>query len=307
MKQVLKVLFVWESDEEHSWNPVLAAHLRAGGAEVTEVHDLDALRRLDPGSFDICLPRFRATAANMIALDEALARAGMPMLNSRSCRVACENKGIAHLAFEEACLPQPRSIVVSREGVGDRRAAWSGETVVKPLYGSRGAGVEIHDSPEQAMRRAVARREDLVVQELIWPARCWRVIVGRNAGVVDPYWRRPPAPDQRVLSISTGSTIARDPVPPAVEAVATAMNAAVDGDLLAVDVLEHRGEAFALEINHNFDAHGGDRPAFAAFRCEIEAKLSAGPAAAGPSAVDRVEAGGLAAGEQQVSGERHLV
>lgn len=269
-----KVLLAWERNEADSWNPVLAELLRERGDEVAEVHDLDGLRGLDVGSFDICLPRFRVGAANMTALDEALVRIGIPMLNSRECRIACENKAVAHVAFDQAGIPQPRSIVISREGIGDRRPDWEGETVIKPLTGNRSAGVEILDSPIEAVRRAVERREDLIVQELIWPARCWRVIVGRNRGTVDPYWRRPPNPGERVLSISTGSQIVRDPAPGVVEAVAAEMNAAVDGDLLAVDVLERDGEAFALEINHNFDAHGGDEPAVAAFRREIGEKLA---------------------------------
>ena len=278
MHSGMKILLAWERNEIDSWNPVLAELLRERGdevAEVAEVHDLEGLRAIDVGSYDICLPRFRVGAANMTALDEALVRAGIPMLNSRSCRIACENKAIAHVAFEQAEIPQPGSIVISREGVADRTPDWAGETVVKPLTGNRSAGVEILPSATEAVSRAVERREDLIVQQLIWPARCWRVIVGRNLGTVDPYWRRPPDPAERILSISTGSRIVRDPAPPAVEAVAAEMNSAVDGDLLAVDVLERDGEAFALEINHNFDAHGGDEPALAAFRREIGEKLAA--------------------------------
>jgi hypothetical protein len=48
---------------------------------------------------------------------------------------------------------------------------------------------------------------------------------------------------------------------------------AVDGDLLAVDILETDGEIYALNHNHNFDAHGGDAPAVDAFSAGIEHKL----------------------------------
>jgi len=48
-----------------------------------------------------------------------------------------------------------------------------------------------------------------------------------------------------------------------------AMLEAVGGDLLAVDILETEDEVYALEINHNFDAHGGDAPAADAFLREI--------------------------------------
>jgi glutathione synthase/RimK-type ligase-like ATP-grasp enzyme len=269
------VLLLCERDEVNSWNPVLTRGLADRGDEVATVHDLPALRRHELTRFDICLPRFRVRCASMSCLDEAVVRAGVPMLNSRECRRACENKAIAHLAFAEHGIAQPASLVVSCEGVRDREPSWSGETLIKPLYGNRGAGIEILPSLEQALERAVRRREDFLVQEMIWPARCWRIIVGRRSGVVDPYWRRPPGPEDRVLSISTGSKIVRDDPSPAVETAALAMLAAVDGDLLAVDVLERDGDAYALEVNHNFDAHGGDEPAIAAFHREIEARLGA--------------------------------
>jgi glutathione synthase/RimK-type ligase-like ATP-grasp enzyme len=103
-----------------------------------------------------------------------------------------------------------------------------------------------------------------------WPARCWRVVVGRTAGVVDPYWRRPLSESDRVVSISTGSRIDRRGYSERLGEVAVAMLEAVEGDLLAVDILEAEGAVYALEINHNFDAHGGDAPAADAFVREIE-------------------------------------
>jgi len=266
----VEILFVWEAAEENSWNPDLAAELRDLGANVTEVHDLDSVKALDLERFDVCLPRFRVGAANMACIDDLVNRAGMPMVNSRWTRIVCENKALAHLAFEERGIKQPQAFVVSDEGERDRDAEWDGDTLIKPLNGCRGAGIEIFSSLTEATARAVERREDLLVQQMIWPARSWRVVVGRNSGAVDPYWRRPPSDDDRILSISTGSTIARERSP-RVERIAVEMLEAVDGDLLAVDVLETDEDAYALEINHNFDAHGGTEPAVEAFVREIEA------------------------------------
>jgi glutathione synthase/RimK-type ligase-like ATP-grasp enzyme len=266
-----RVLLCWEAAETNSWNPVLAGRLRAGGLEVTEVHDLDQLRALDLATFDVCLPRFRACAAHMGCLDEVLVESGLPMVNSRSTRRRCEDKGLAHFAFERLEIPQPPSFVLSAEGIADRAAQWSGETLLKPLSGSRGDGIEILPSLEAALERGIEREEDLLVQLMIWPARSWRVIVGRSCGIVDPYWRRPARSDDRVLSISTGAHIVRDPLSQSASRIAERMLEAVDGDLLAVDLLEADGRTYALEINHNFDAHGGSRPAVDAFRSEISA------------------------------------
>jgi glutathione synthase/RimK-type ligase-like ATP-grasp enzyme len=83
-------------------------------------------------------------------------------------------------------IPQPPSFVCSADGVRDRQVDWQGETLLKPLYGNRSSGIEICDSLSEALERAAGRREDLLLQQLIWPARCWRIVVGRRAGVNDP-------------------------------------------------------------------------------------------------------------------------
>jgi len=266
----MKVLLCWSPTEDHSWNPDLASGLRGYGDEVREIHDLAQLDALRLEEFDVCLPRFRMGSAEMTCLDERLVRSGIPMVNSRRCRRSCENKAIAHLAFGDAGLRQPSSFVVSEEGLVDREvASWEGETVVKPLYGNRGAGMTIVPGIDEALAAARARRQDMLVQEMIWPARCWRVIVGRTSGIVDAYWRRPARPDDRILSISTGAKIVRDPLSASIREMSIAMTGAVDGHILAADVLEAEdGAAYALEINHNFDAHGGTPQAVAAFRRE---------------------------------------
>jgi glutathione synthase/RimK-type ligase-like ATP-grasp enzyme len=270
MADPLNVLLCWESIETNSWTPVLADLLRHEGMTVAEVHDLDAVRSLDLSDFDVCLPRFRVGAAHMTCLDELLVESGMAMLNSRDSRRRCENKALAHLAFEARGIPQPASFVLSADGVCDRQGEWEGETLLKPLYGNRGSGIEICDSLSVALDRAAGRHEDLLLQQMIWPARCWRIVVGRTVGVIDPYWRRPPSENQRVLSISTGSRIDRSGYSERLGGVALAMLEAVDGDLLAADILETADAVYALEINHNFDAHGGDGRAAEAFVQEIQ-------------------------------------
>ena len=272
MTNPLNVLLCWEPIEANSWNPVLADLLREAGLRVTEAHDLDALTSLDLSDFDVCLPRFRVGAAHMTCLDEVLVVSGVPMLNSRDSRRRCENKALAHLAFEAHGITQPPSFVRSADGVVDRHVEWQGETLLKPLYGNRGGGIELCDSLSEALARAAGREEDLLLQQMIWPARCWRIAVGRKVGIIDPYWRRPPDKSHRVLSISTGSRIDRTGYSDRLGDVALAMNQAVDGDLLAVDILETEDAVYALEINHNFDAHGGDGSAADAFVQEIHRK-----------------------------------
>jgi glutathione synthase/RimK-type ligase-like ATP-grasp enzyme len=292
MRSGTRVLLAWEADEVNSWNPVLARLLRANDYEVVEVNRLDELRALNLRAFDVCLPRFRVSCASMARIDELLCASGIPMLNSRDARSACENKAVAHARFAMAGLPQPGTIVIDADGNLDEAPGWSGETVIKPLHGARSAGIEILDSPGEALVRARDRAEAFVVQEMIWPARSWRVIAGRASGAVDPYWRKP-ACEERIHAISTGARIARDPEPAAVSELAVAMCDAVGGDLLAADILERDGEAWALEINHNFDAHGGDDAALRAFQLEID-QLSIGSSPRGtPSSTRRLAASGI--------------
>ena len=268
-------LLCWEADETDSWNPVLARELRRRGHGVTEVHGLDDLKTIDPSDYDLTLPRFRIRAAHMASVDDELVHWKVPMLNSRATRRICEHKGLAHQAFARLGIDQPPWLVVGAEGVADRSETWEGESIIKPLCGSRGAGIEILPTLEAAMTRGLERGEDLLVQRMIWPARSWRVIVGRASGIVDPYWRRPAA--------GRGSRAIRDPVEMLStrsalvggRAVAEAMLAAVEGDLLAVDLLETADRFYALEINHNFDAHGATVPAVDAFECEITRLSSA--------------------------------
>ena len=159
----LNVLLCWESIETNSWNPVLADLLRDAGLAVTEAHDLDALRSLDLSDFDVCLPRFRVGAAHMTCLDEALVASGIPMLNSRDCAAAMREQGARAPRVRGARDQRSRrSFVWSADGVRDRRVEWQGETLLKPLYGNRGSGIEICDSLPEALERAAGRREDLL-------------------------------------------------------------------------------------------------------------------------------------------------
>ena len=76
------------------------------------------------------------------------------MLNSRETRRRCENKMLAHDAFEEHGIAQPLSFAMSAEGLPDRLREWEGETLVKPLYGNRSSGIEICRSFSKAIERA---------------------------------------------------------------------------------------------------------------------------------------------------------
>ena len=190
--EATRVLLCCEAAEENSWNPVLARHLRAGGFEVTVVHDLDQLRALDLTDFDVCLPRFRACAAQMACLDELLVESGLPMVELTLHEATMRGQG-----------PRPPRLRAPRASPSRRRlsSAPKGSPIARPggpekrcSNPCRAAAATGSRSCRASKRRSSAARsaeENLLVQRMIWPARSWRVIVGRSCGVVDPYWRRP--------------------------------------------------------------------------------------------------------------------
>ena len=240
------------------------------GTRVTEVHDL--------GSSSVSTCRLRRLPAALPRRRRAYELFGR--VTRRLGHPDAELAGVEEAVREQDSRPSRvrgawhQSAAVLRDqrgGLRDRAAQWEGETLVKPLYGNRSSGIEICDSLARRSSEPSAAR-GLLVQQMIWPARCWRIVVGRESGVVDPYWREPPRPGDRMLSISTGSRIMRERL---LGAARRGRDAHARGGRRRHPRRGHprdRGGIYALEINHNFDAHGGDTPAAEAFCVEIEHK-----------------------------------
>ena len=150
----MNVLLCWESIETNSWNPVLAASCAARGWRHRGARPGRG-RGARPLGFR-CVPAAVPRRGGAYDLPgRGARRSGIPMLNSRDSRRRCENKALAHLAFEAHGITQPPSFVWSADGVRDRQVEWQGETLLKPLYGNRSSGIEICDS---LPRRSSGRR-----------------------------------------------------------------------------------------------------------------------------------------------------
>ena len=204
---------------------------------------LDALPTLDgvePGLFDLFL----------------LERAGVTVLNQADALLACHDKWRTARVLQRASLPHPRTELVMSGGPVSLRPP----VVVKPRFGSWGADVERCESDRElddCLARATAKpwfkRHGALVQEFVPSAGVdVRVVVARNevVGAIERVAR----PGEWRTNVSLGA--ARRPVQPSddASALAIAAAAAVEGDLVGVDVLPlAAGGCTIIELNGAVD------------------------------------------------------
>jgi len=181
-------------------------------------------------------------------------RRGTPVLNRSETLLAAHDKLTTALRLREAELPHPRTALIA--GADEpSRLRWP--FVVKPRFGSWGRDVVLCERRED-LRRCLAefdrrpwfRRHGALVQELVPPlGHDLRLIVagGRVVGGV----RRRCAPGEWRTNVALGAR--REPlaeIPPAAGALAQAAAAALDADLVGVDLLPQAdGSYVVLEVN----------------------------------------------------------
>lgn len=187
-----------------------------------------------------------------------LVRHGTPVINSpRSLEVAID-KYLSLARMAEAGIPVPRTIV-AQDAAGIEHAwnALGGDAVVKPIFGSRGRGIERLTSREQLAPYLEAARRPApgaafptavcYLQEFVrhpgWDVRV--LLVGDRAFAM----RRVSSEDWR-LNVSRGARA--EPFLPPADWVDLARRAAaaVGAELAGVDLLPMPdGRAFVVEVN----------------------------------------------------------
>ena len=194
--------------------------------------------------------------------------AGVRILNRPRALVAAHDKLATSRALAEAGVPHPRTAhVVSPSD----RLPFEPPVVVKPRFGSWGKGVSLcQDSP--AFRRqlvAIAERpwfrsHGALVQELVPPLGHDIRLVVAGGSVVGAI-RRVAAPGEWRTNVALGAT--REPVEPTPELCDLALraSAAIDADLVGVDVLPTPDNGFvvielngAVEFTPEYAFEGGD-------------------------------------------------
>jgi [lysine-biosynthesis-protein LysW]--L-2-aminoadipate ligase len=245
-------------------NHLLAGAFRDAGVPVRRMGgaQLRAARLL--GNLDGAVPLGRADVCRRLdGVGDAfwelrrLERQGLQVLNSTRALLRCHDKLQTALQLRRAGLPHPRTALL---GDPDASPSFGGPYVVKPRFGSWGRDVERCRDPEELRaclrrfaRRRWFRRQGALVQELVPNlAVDLRLVVA--AGQVVGAIERVAAAGEWRTNIALGGT--RRPVepPPAACVLARAAAAAVEADLVGVDVLPLTdGRYTIIEVNGAVD------------------------------------------------------
>jgi RimK family alpha-L-glutamate ligase len=186
-----------------------------------------------------------------------LEKRGIHVLNRAVTLLACHDKLQTALRLARHGIPQPATAHV---GTGVPAGIPPLPVVVKPRFGSWGHDVFVCETPgelEECLERLRSRawfvRQGALVQELVEPPGVdLRIVVAREeaVGAIE----RVAAAGEWRTNIALGGR--RRAVTPSTDAVrlAVAAAAAVDGDLVGVDLLPVRGGGYVvLEVNGAVD------------------------------------------------------
>ncbi len=217
----------------------------------------DALATLDPGDVALgrldVLPTLDGVDEGLWALAELETR-GVRVLNGDRALLACHDKLVTARELQRAGLPHPETRLLGP--AAHELAGISGPTVVKPRFGSWGAGVTRCDDPVdlQAHLEVVAQEEwfranGALVQDLVPPLGYdLRIVVaaGRVVGAV----KRISAEGEWRTNVALGARRAPAEAPLEARELAVLAARAVDAQLVGVDLLpDGRGGWTILELN----------------------------------------------------------
>lgn len=204
-------------------------------------------------------------------------RLGVPVLNPAPSLVACHDKLQTALRLAADGIAHPQT---SHVGWGGRRQRLDAPVVVKPRFGSWGKDVfmcESDDELEWRLRRLRQKRwfrnQGALVQAYI-PSLGFDLRVVVAAGEVVGAVQRVPPPGEWRTNIALGGS--RLPVTPPAQAcvLAIAAAAAVNGDLVGIDLLPLADGGYTvLEVNGAVDFTPeysiGDRDVFEAIATRL--------------------------------------
>ena len=178
------------------------------------------------------------------------------VVNDADTLVATHDKLATALLLHAASIPQPRAAHLTGE---DGSPGFEPPYVVKPRFGSWGRDVHLCDSRAelracllQLLRRPWFRRHGALVQELI-PPRGFDLRLVVSAGTVVGAVERVAAPGEWRTNVALGGTRRRVSPPLDARSVAVAAAAAVNGDLVGVDLLPAGDGWRVIEINGAVD------------------------------------------------------
>jgi RimK family alpha-L-glutamate ligase len=181
---------------------------------------------------------------------------GSRVINGAETLMATHDKLATALLLHAASIPQPRAAHLTGD---DGSPGFRPPYVVKPRFGSWGRDVHLCESRAELracllhlLRRPWFRRHGALVQELV-PPRGFDLRLIVSAGAVVGAVERVAAPGEWRTNVALGGTRRRASPPLDARRLAVAAAAAVDGDLVGVDLLPC-GEGWSVvEINGAVD------------------------------------------------------
>ena len=240
-------------------NLALAAAANSIGVAGEVLSPRDALRLLGPG--DVALGRLDVRDG----LDgiesgspelERLSFAGVSVLNTASALVAAHDKLLTSRVLRLNGLPHPHSWLVAD---GMPSAVPELPLVLKPRFGSWGRDVvlcstldEFDEQLERLRYRDWFREHGALAQELV-PPLGWDLRIVVAGGRVIGAARRFAAPGEWRTNVSLGARVEPVVPPPLARTLALSAAAAIDGDLVGVDLLPTSTGYFISEINGAVD------------------------------------------------------
>jgi RimK family alpha-L-glutamate ligase len=247
----------------HRPTPTNLALVRAGWPRATSslLRPAQALALLGPG--DVALGRLdvRPTLDGVergLRLFGRLVDRGVHVLNLPSALLAAHDKLLTARALKLAQVPHPATAYAAPGQPLD--AELDLPLVVKPRFGSWGAGIELCRD-EAELRAALDRlgrepwfeRQGALVQELVGPAGYDLRLIVAGDEVVGAI-RRVAAPGEWRTNVALGATRRRFAPDAHAKHLALAAAAAVGGDFVGVDLLPTAGMDYVvLEVNGAVD------------------------------------------------------
>lgn len=189
----------------------------------------------------------------------------VPVVNSSSCARVCQNKDLTHRLWKRHNLPQ-LPWAMEKEDV-----TWTGQTIAKPLYLGIRKGMEIFDSPEEALGFAKGSDEHYLLQPFIRGHYIWRLVMSKKQGLIRSY--RALSTDETPLL--SGRVYGQEIDPgPSIMSAATKGFTALEASIIGVDVLQKEEDFYMLEANQCFGFDPEDEKILEAFCQEVRSALS---------------------------------
>jgi RimK family alpha-L-glutamate ligase len=247
-------MIYFASDHDTPATDALVKALADAGAVAARVDPAMAAEIARPGDLVVgrvdVLPDVSGIAPGLSDLARAAA-SGATVLNPSSALVAAHDKLLTAERFMERGVPHPETLHVDAKTI---RKLDRFPCVVKPRFGSWGRDVvlvpsraELEVTAKLFARRRWFREDGAIAQEYIDTRTDLRVLIccGSVVGAVSRIAR----PGEWRTNVALGAH--RRPALPdlAAQAVAVAAAAAVEGDLVAVDLLPSPSGWLALEVN----------------------------------------------------------